>query len=114
MASSLVGGVDLSDNGLAFDALLDNPPGQHFLGNAHTLANFENAFWRSNRRQQQLRAMAGGRIPRSRREGARNLARCWPSTSRRPWTRRRRRSCRVDAQRKASFPGLGCVSLVAA
>ncbi len=48
MASSLVGGVDLSDNGLAFDALLDNPPGQHFLGNAHTLANFEDAFWRSH------------------------------------------------------------------
>jgi trimethylamine--corrinoid protein Co-methyltransferase len=47
MATSLVGGVDLSDNGLAIDALLDNAPGQHFLGNAHTLANFENAFWRS-------------------------------------------------------------------
>ena len=33
--------------GRPFDALLDNPPGQHFLGNAHTLANFESAFWRS-------------------------------------------------------------------
>ncbi|HSL26103.1 MAG TPA: trimethylamine methyltransferase family protein [Acidimicrobiia bacterium] len=48
MAATVVGGVDLSDNGLALDALLENPPGQHFLGNAHTLANFENAFWRSN------------------------------------------------------------------
>ena len=47
MAETMVGGVDLSDNGLAFEALLDNPPGQHFLGNAHTLANFESAFWRS-------------------------------------------------------------------
>jgi trimethylamine--corrinoid protein Co-methyltransferase len=47
MAETMVGGVDLSDNGLAFDALLANPPGQHFLGNAHTLANFESAFWRS-------------------------------------------------------------------
>jgi trimethylamine--corrinoid protein Co-methyltransferase len=47
MAPSMVGGVDLSDNGQAFDALLSNPPGQHFLGNAHTLSNFESAFWRS-------------------------------------------------------------------
>jgi trimethylamine--corrinoid protein Co-methyltransferase len=47
MAETMVGGVDLSDNGLALDALLDNAPGQHFLGNAHTLANFESAFWRS-------------------------------------------------------------------
>jgi trimethylamine--corrinoid protein Co-methyltransferase len=47
MAGAIIGGVDLSDNGQALDALLDNPPGQHFLGNAHTLANFETAFWRS-------------------------------------------------------------------
>ena len=47
MAETMLGGVDLSDNGLAFSALLDNPPGQHFLGNPHTLENFESAFWRS-------------------------------------------------------------------
>ncbi len=47
MAESLLSGVDLSDNGQALDALLENPPGQHFLGNSHTLANFERAFWRS-------------------------------------------------------------------
>lgn len=47
MAAAYVNGVDLSDNGQAIDALVDNPPGQHFLGNAHTLANFESAFWRS-------------------------------------------------------------------
>ncbi|MDP3984289.1 MAG: trimethylamine methyltransferase family protein [Acidimicrobiia bacterium] len=47
MAETMVQGVDLTDNGLAFEALLENPPGQHFLGNAHTLANFESAFWRS-------------------------------------------------------------------
>ena len=47
MAEAMVGGVDLSENGQALDALLDNPPGQHFLGNPHTLANFEDAFWRS-------------------------------------------------------------------
>ncbi len=41
-----VKGVDLSDNGQALDAIRDNGPGQHFLGTAHTLANFETAFYR--------------------------------------------------------------------
>jgi len=40
-------GVDLSVNGQALDAFNDTPPGQHFLGAAHTQANFENAFYRS-------------------------------------------------------------------
>jgi trimethylamine--corrinoid protein Co-methyltransferase len=48
MAEAYVAGVDLSDNGLALQAMLDSGPGQHFLGSAHTLANFENAFWRSH------------------------------------------------------------------
>ena len=48
MASAYVGGVDLSENGLALQAMLDSGPGQHFLGSPHTLANFENAFWRSH------------------------------------------------------------------
>lgn len=47
MAATMIGEIDLSDNGQALDALLSNPPGQHFLGNPHTLANFESAFWRS-------------------------------------------------------------------
>jgi trimethylamine--corrinoid protein Co-methyltransferase len=29
-------------------AFRTNPPGQHFLGNEHTLAHFENAFYRSS------------------------------------------------------------------
>jgi trimethylamine--corrinoid protein Co-methyltransferase len=40
-------GVDLSENGQAMDAFRSNEHGQHFLGTAHTLANFEHAFWRS-------------------------------------------------------------------
>ena len=40
-------GVDLSPNGQALDAIIENGPGQHFLGTAHTLANFETAFYRS-------------------------------------------------------------------
>ena len=40
-------GVDLSENGQAVDAILGNEPGTHYLGTAHTLANFESAFYRS-------------------------------------------------------------------
>lgn len=41
-------GVDMSHNGQALDAFRTNAHGDHFLGNAHTLANFETAFWRSD------------------------------------------------------------------
>jgi trimethylamine--corrinoid protein Co-methyltransferase len=47
MASALVGGVDLSENGQAMESLLTTGPGQHYLGTEHTLANFETAFWRA-------------------------------------------------------------------
>ena len=40
-------GVDISENGQAMDAFRTNEHGQHFLGNAHTLANFETAFYRN-------------------------------------------------------------------
>jgi trimethylamine--corrinoid protein Co-methyltransferase len=48
MVHSFVKGVDLSPNGQAVDAIVENGPGQHFLGTAHTLANFETAFFRSS------------------------------------------------------------------
>ena len=48
MMAVFVKGVDLSDNGQALDAIRANGPGQHFLGTAHTLANFETAFYRSD------------------------------------------------------------------
>jgi trimethylamine--corrinoid protein Co-methyltransferase len=44
---ALASGVDLSENGQAMDALREVGPGAHFLGCAHTQANFETAFWRS-------------------------------------------------------------------
>jgi trimethylamine--corrinoid protein Co-methyltransferase len=47
MMGVFVNGVDLSENGQALDAIRENGPGQHFLGTAHTLANFETAFYRS-------------------------------------------------------------------
>lgn len=48
MMAVLARGVDLSPNGQAIDALLEHPPGEHHLGTAHTLANFETAFYRSS------------------------------------------------------------------
>jgi trimethylamine--corrinoid protein Co-methyltransferase len=48
MAAEFVKGVDLSENGQALDAIRENGPGTHFLGTAHTLANFETAFFRSS------------------------------------------------------------------
>jgi len=48
MMGTFVNGVDMSENGQALDAILGNTPGQHFLGTAHTLANFETAFYRSD------------------------------------------------------------------
>ena len=41
-------GLDSSDNGQAMSAFHENDPGQHFLGTAHTLTNFETAFYRSD------------------------------------------------------------------
>jgi trimethylamine--corrinoid protein Co-methyltransferase len=47
MMHKLLEGVDLSENGQALDAMHEVGPGKHFLGCAHTQANFENAFYRS-------------------------------------------------------------------
>jgi len=47
MMGVFVNGVDMSENGQALDAIRTNEPGTHYLGSAHTLANFETAFYRS-------------------------------------------------------------------
>ena len=47
MMSVYAKGIDMTENGQAMDAFRTNEHGQHFLGNAHTLANFETAFYRS-------------------------------------------------------------------
>ncbi|MBT6275012.1 MAG: trimethylamine methyltransferase, partial [Chromatiales bacterium] len=47
MIQKFAAGVDLSENGQALSALREVGPGQHFLGCAHTQANFETAFFRS-------------------------------------------------------------------
>ncbi|OOY30744.1 trimethylamine methyltransferase family protein [Thioclava sp. F36-6] len=44
---SLAKGVDISENGQAMDAIREVGPGGHYLGCAHTQANFKDAFWRT-------------------------------------------------------------------
>lgn len=43
----LARGVDLSENGQGMEAIREVGPGGHYLGCAHTQANFRDAFWRS-------------------------------------------------------------------
>ena len=40
-------GLPLDDNALALDSFREVGPGKHFFGSAHTLANYETAFWES-------------------------------------------------------------------
>ena len=47
MIGVLLRGMDLSENGQAMEAFAEVGPGKHFLGSAHTLTNFESAFYRS-------------------------------------------------------------------
>ncbi len=44
---SVAAGVDISEDAQAMGALHEVGPGGHFLGCAHTQANFKDAFWRS-------------------------------------------------------------------
>lgn len=48
MMEVMLKGVDLSENGQAMDAIREVGPGNHFLGCAHTQANFKSAFYRSS------------------------------------------------------------------
>ena len=48
MMQVLAGGMDFTERGQALDAIREVGPGGHFLGCAHTQANFETAFYQSN------------------------------------------------------------------
>ena len=47
MMQSLAAGMDITERGQALDAIREVGPGGHFLGCAHTQANFETAFYQS-------------------------------------------------------------------
>jgi len=48
MLQIFLNGLDTSENGQALDAIREVGPGKHYLGCAHTQANFETAFYRSD------------------------------------------------------------------
>jgi trimethylamine--corrinoid protein Co-methyltransferase len=41
-------GIELDENAQALDAIAEVGPGGHYLGCAHTQANFKSAFWKSD------------------------------------------------------------------
>ncbi len=43
----MAGDIDVGANGLAMDAIREVGPGGHYLGCAHTQANYQSAFWRT-------------------------------------------------------------------
>jgi trimethylamine--corrinoid protein Co-methyltransferase len=43
----LAAGVDIGENGQGMNAIREVGPGGHYLGCAHTQANFKDAFWRT-------------------------------------------------------------------
>lgn len=47
MTQAFARGVDMGEDGQAMESLLTTGPGNHYLGTDHTLAHFEDAFWRS-------------------------------------------------------------------
>ena len=47
MIQRLLVGLDMSENGQGLSAIREVGPGSHYLGCAHTQANFETAFYRS-------------------------------------------------------------------
>ncbi len=79
MMQRFADGIDLSDNGQAMDAIGEVGPGSHYLGCAHTQANFETAFYRStvadNNSFEQWQAEGS----RSAEERASDLCRKWLS-----------------------------------
>jgi len=48
MMQKMAEGIDLSENAQAMDAIREVGPGSHYLGCAHTQANFQTAFYRSS------------------------------------------------------------------
>ncbi|HEV7255208.1 MAG TPA: trimethylamine methyltransferase family protein [Mesorhizobium sp.] len=45
---SYLDGITVDDNSLALDAFREVGPGSHFFGSAHTMRNYETAFWDSS------------------------------------------------------------------
>ena len=107
MAAVFVKGVDLSENGQALDAILRERPGPALPRHGpHAGELRDRVLPQRDRRQQQLRAVAGGRLARRRPAGERDLEADAPrvrGAADRP-RRSTRRSRSSSRKRKASMP----------
>jgi trimethylamine--corrinoid protein Co-methyltransferase len=81
-------GVKIDENQLAEDAFTEVGPGNHFFGSAHTLANYETAYWDSGRPK-----AATTLPPAPTGSGSSACA----NTKRRRWTRPRMKSCATSS-----------------
>ncbi|MEO0542489.1 MAG: trimethylamine methyltransferase family protein [Pseudomonadota bacterium] len=77
MMQAMANGVDLSESGLAMDAIAEVGPGSHYLGCAHTQANFQSAFYRSSIADNNSYEQWSTEGSKSATERANALARSW-------------------------------------
>ena len=108
MAAVFVKGVDLCENGQALDAILENGPASTSSGAPTRWPTSRPRSTARDRRQQQLRAVAGGRLARRGAAGERDLeadARRVRGAADRP--RRRRGAPGVHRQAQGVDAGLG-------
>ena len=108
MMHTLLAGVDLSENGQAMDAIREVGPGKHFLGCAHTQANFETAFYRSpladNNSYEQWEAEGATDMAQARQRAVEEAARRVRRTAAR--SGHRRGAARLHAASQGLVPGL--------
>jgi trimethylamine--corrinoid protein Co-methyltransferase len=106
MQQKLAEGVDLSENAQALDAIREVGPGSHYLGCAHTQANFQTAFYRSpladNNSFEQWE-IEGEKRAAARQRARRTLARKLRGAPSRSGDRRRAAGLRL-ARSKESMP----------
>lgn len=69
--------IDLSENGQAMDAIREVGPGSHYLGCAHTQANFQTAFYRSTVADNNSFEQWQSEGERTANQRANELARAW-------------------------------------
>ena len=69
--------LDVSENGQAMDAIREVGPGSHYLGCAHTQANFQTAFYRSSVADNNSYEQWAGEGEKTAAQRANQLARSW-------------------------------------
>ncbi|MEQ9248105.1 MAG: trimethylamine methyltransferase family protein, partial [Nitratireductor sp.] len=76
--------LDVSENGQAMDAIREVGPGSHYLGCAHTQANFQTAFYRSSIADNNSFEQWAAEGEKTAAQRANQLARSWLETYQAP------------------------------